>query len=43
MKVIEIGTLDRIAVREVWPQEAGDFTPWLAENVEVPPKSWRVG
>ena len=35
MKVIEIGTLDRIAVREVWPQEAGDFTPWLAENVEL--------
>jgi len=35
MKVIDIGTLDRIAVREVWPQEAGDFTPWLAENVEL--------
>ena len=35
MKAVEIGTLDRVAVREVWPKEAGDFTPWLAENVEL--------
>jgi len=35
MKAVEIGTLDRVAVQEVWPMEAGDFTPWLAKNVEL--------
>ena len=35
MRDIDIGTLDRVAVRDVWPKEAGDFTPWLAKNVEL--------
>lgn len=35
MKAVEIGTLDRVAIRDVWPMEAGDFTPWLAKNVEL--------
>lgn len=30
-----IGTLEQVSVRSVWPKEAGDFTPWLAENVEL--------
>ncbi len=30
----ELGTLKRIDLREVWPNEAHDFTPWLAENIE---------
>ena len=35
MTKIEIGTLEQFPVRSVWPKEAGDFTPWLAENVEL--------
>ena len=35
MAKIEIGTLEQVLVRSVWPKEAGDFTPWLAENVEL--------
>lgn len=29
-----IGTPSNVNVREVWPNEANDFTPWLAENLE---------
>ena len=29
-----IGKLSNVNVREVWPNEANDFTPWLAENLE---------
>ena len=35
MAKTEIGTLKQVPVRSVWPKEAGDFTPWLAENVEL--------
>ena len=35
MTKIAIGTLEQVPVRSVWPKEAGDFTPWLAENVEL--------
>ena len=35
MTKTEIGTLEQVSVRSVWPKEAGDFTPWLAENVEL--------
>lgn len=30
-----IGRLQRVDLRELWPDEARDFTPWLAENLEV--------
>ncbi len=31
----EIGALENVPVRSVWPDEAGDFTPWLADHVEL--------
>ena len=30
-----IGRLERVRLREVWSHEAQDFTPWLAENIDV--------
>ena len=30
-----IGRLRRVSLREVWPHEALDFTPWLEENIDV--------
>ena len=29
-----IGSLRRVDLREVWPHEALDFTPWLEENID---------
>ena len=28
----EIGELSLVDIRKVWPDEAKDFTPWLAKN-----------
>jgi hypothetical protein len=28
----ELGRLEPVPVRDVWPHEANDFTPWLARQ-----------
>ncbi len=30
---MEFGELIDVDLREAWPHEANDFTPWLAENL----------
>ncbi|KKG51874.1 hypothetical protein DU68_09800 [Methanosarcina mazei] len=30
-----MGKLERLQLREVWKNEANDFTPWLQENIDV--------
>jgi hypothetical protein len=31
---IEFGTLKTVDIRTIWPSEPGNFTPWLAENID---------
>jgi len=30
-----IGRLQKVDLRELWPDEARDFTAWLAENLDI--------
>ncbi|MCY4634736.1 MAG: hypothetical protein OXG04_09580 [Acidobacteria bacterium] len=30
----ELARIERVDLREVWSNEAADFTPWLQENVD---------
>lgn len=31
---VELGNLKTVEIRNLWKSEPGDFTPWLAENIE---------
>lgn len=33
MTVVDIGRMDRVNLRSVWPHEERNFTPWLVENL----------
>ena len=35
MQKEKVGTLTRVDVREIWPKEATDFTPWLAGEADL--------
>ena len=32
--MVDLGAIEQVDLREVWPHEAQDFTPWLAENLD---------
>lgn len=32
---MELGTIQNVVLRELWPGEATHFTPWLAKNLDV--------
>ena len=38
----QLGQLERVDHREIWPDEARDFTPWLAENLDVLAKTLAI-
>ena len=33
--MVELGSIQNVDPRTVWPNEAGDFTPWLAEHADL--------
>ena len=33
MATQELGEIKEVRIRDLWPREAGDFTPWLAEHL----------
>lgn len=38
----DIGTLSPVEIRQLWSDEAKDFTPWLAENADLLGKALRM-
>lgn len=33
--VVSLGRLGRVTLRKAWPNEASNFTPWLAEEANL--------
>ena len=40
---MDLGDIEPVAPREIWPNEASDFTPWLAENISKHRRSAGAG
>lgn len=38
---MKIGSIEEVPIREVWPKEDEDFTPWLSENLHELEKALR--
>ena len=32
--MVNLGSIERVDLRQVWPNEAQDFTPWLVNNID---------
>ena len=35
MAELNLGKIERVDIREVWADETSDFTPWLADNIDI--------
>ena len=42
MPEIDVAELSPVDLRKVWPDEAADFTPWLADNLDTLGKALRL-
>jgi len=31
---MQFGKIEKLNLRDIWPKEAKDFTPWLADNID---------
>ena len=40
--MVQVESLEDVPLREVWPDEARDFTPWLAEHSDHPGKALQM-
>ena len=39
----ELGRIEKVDLRQIWPDEAADFTPWLAEHLDQLGQALRLG
>ncbi len=33
--MLELGRIEKVDIKDVWPNEAANFTPWLAKNLDL--------